>query len=169
MTQPKLSIIVAMDENRLIGRDGDLPWRLPNDLAHFKRTTMGKPMLMGRKTWESLPGRLPGRRHLVLTRDSGFEAEGAESFSTVDDAQRACQGEDELMVIGGGQIYASLLPQVSVLYLTRVHASLQGDTWFPEIDWSAWQLQSREHQSADERNSHDHSFELWVRKSRHDE
>ncbi len=154
-----------MDENRLIGRDGDLPWRLPNDLAHFKRTTMGKPILMGRKTWESLGRPLPGRRNLVLTRDVGRRAEGADVVSTLDAAALACDSADEIMVIGGAQIYALTLEKASRLFITHVHASIEGDTWFPVLNWDDWQEISRECHPADERNEFPHDFVEYIRKT----
>ena len=145
-TNPKLCAIVAMDRNRVIGREGDLPWRLPSDLKHFKRVTLGKPCLMGRKTWESLPFPLPGRPNLVLTRDAQYQAEGAKIFSDLNEMigtgyeLAGAAGVDEIMLIGGAQLYATLLPRCDRLYVTRVNASVEGDAVFPAIDSDEWAL-----------------------------
>lgn len=145
-TNPKLCAIVAMDRNRVIGKEGDLPWRLPSDLKHFKRVTLGKPCLMGRKTWESLPFPLPGRPNLVLTRNADYAAKGAEIFIDLKTmvgqgyelAGRA--GVDEIMLIGGAQLYKALLPHCDRLYITQVDAEVEGDAVFPEIDPTLWRL-----------------------------
>lgn len=145
-TNPKLCAVVAMDRNRVIGRDGDLPWRLPSDLKHFKRVTLGKPCLMGRKTWESLPFPLPGRPNLVLTRNAGYAANGAEVFSDMKAMVgkgyelAGALGVDEIMLIGGAQLYGTLLPDCDRLYVTRVDAEVDGDAVFPEIDPAVWHL-----------------------------
>jgi len=149
-TNPKLSAIVAMDNNRMIGREGDLPWRLPSDLKHFKRVTLGKPCLMGRKTWESLPFPLPGRPNLVLTRNPDYVAEKAEVFTDVKDMigrgyeLAGSVDVDEIMLIGGAQLYGALLPHCDKLYVTRVDAEVEGDAAFPEIDPKIWRLISEE-------------------------
>lgn len=156
----RISVVVAMDENGLIGADGDLPWRLPADLRHFKINTMGKPILMGRRTFESIGRPLPGRDNLVLTRDRGFAAEGVHRMAGLDAALAwaHAQGAQELAVIGGAQVYALALPRVQRLVLTRVHASFDGDTWFPALDWSEWRELARETHAADERHRYDFSF-----------
>jgi dihydrofolate reductase len=161
----RISIIVAMDENGLIGARNGLPWRLPNDLKHFKRTTLGKPVLMGRKTWESLGKPLPERQNLVMSRDTAFHPDGAKIVRTLDGALRLAEadGFEELMVIGGAQVYALALPRADTLYLTRVHARFEGDTWFPAVSWSEWLRESVEPQPADEKNPFPHSFEVWQR------
>lgn len=149
-TNPKLCAIVAMDNNNVIGRDGDLPWRLPSDLKHFKRVTLGKPCLMGRKTWESLPFPLPGRPNLVLSRNADYLAEGAEVFTDLPAMigqgfeLAGKSGVDEIMLIGGGQLYASLLPHCERLYVTQVDTEVQGDAVFPEISRDDWQMSSKE-------------------------
>jgi len=148
-TNPKLCAIVAMDRNNVIGREGDLPWRLPSDLKHFKRVTLGKPCLMGRKTWESLPFPLPGRPNLVLSRNEEYKAKGAEMFSDINAMVgqgfelAGASGVDEVMLIGGAQLYKTLLPRCDRLYVTRVDADVDGDAAFPEIDPNQWHL-SRE-------------------------
>ncbi|GAA5787178.1 dihydrofolate reductase [Chitiniphilus shinanonensis] len=144
-----LALIAAVARNRVIGVDNRLPWRLPDDLKRFKALTMGSPMLMGRKTFESLPGLLPGRRHLVVTRNPGWSAPGAETFPDLASA-RAAAGEGTLFVIGGGDIYRQALPLADTLYLTEVDLAPEGDAWFPEIPAGEWREQSREaHQQAD--------------------
>ena len=140
-----LSLVVAMSENRVIGRDGDLPWRLPNDLKHFKQVTMGKPIIMGRKTWGSLYVKpLPGRRNIVITRNAGYEAEGAETSDSLESALTLVAGESEVMVIGGAELFATALDTATRLHLTEVHAEIEGDTYFPDFDRSLWRETSRE-------------------------
>ncbi len=153
-----LSIISALADNRVIGHANTLPWRLPADLAHFKALTMGKPMLMGRKTWESLPGLLPGRRHIVLTRDTGYLAEGVEIVHSIEGALDRVGSENEIMLVGGANLYAQAIPLASRMYLTYVHTQARGDAWFPEFDRSQWIEMSRERHPADQKNPFDYSF-----------
>ena len=152
-----ISLIVAMDRNRLIGRNGDLPWRLPNDLKHFKRATLGKTILMGRKTWDSLGRPLPERDNWVLTRDPAFAAPGTRVFHDLDAALQAAAGA-ELMVIGGAELYRQALPKAQRLHLTEVDAELDGDTWFPEFDRAAWRVIAEEAHPADERHAWPYRF-----------
>ncbi len=152
-----LSFIVAMDRNRLIGRNGDLPWRLPNDLRHFKRNTLGKTVLMGRKTWTSLGRPLPERENWVLTRDTDFRAEGARVFHALD-AALAAHTDGELMVIGGAELYRQLLPRAQRIYLTEVEAELEGDAWFPQLDREAWVVKAEECHPSDERHAWPYRF-----------
>ncbi len=159
----RVSLIVAMDRNRLIGNDNQMPWRLPADLAHFKRVTMGKPMVMGRKTWESLGRVLPGRRHIVVTRQQGYTAAGIEVVSTLEEALTLLRGTEEIMVIGGAQIYAQMLPHADLLYITRIDAEFDGDTWFPKIDMQTWQLLSETAQNASEKNPYPYAFQIYAR------
>lgn len=133
-----ISIIVAIAQNNVIGRDNQLPWHIPNDLKHFKELTMGKPMLMGRKTFESIGRALPGRRNLILTRDKNFKAQGCEIYHSVEDALASIGDGEELMVIGGEQLFKGLLPHANRLYLTFIHDDIEGDTYFPEWDQSEW-------------------------------
>lgn len=139
---PRLTLIAAMDENRVIGADGGMPWHIPDDLAWFKRQTRGKPILMGRRTYESIGRALPQRRNFVLTRDASFRAPDIERVSDVDRAvERAgAAGAEELMVIGGAQVYALTLERAHTLLITRIEARYSGDTWFPHVDWSRWEL-----------------------------
>jgi dihydrofolate reductase len=154
---PQISLVVAMDEDRLIGVDGGLPWKLSNDLKHFKRVTLGKTVLMGRKTWASLGRPLPERENWVLTRDGSFKPAGARVFGKLDDALREA-GDRELMVIGGAELYRQTLPIAHRIFLTRVHAQLRGDTHFPEIDAAAWREIARDDHAADDRHAHAYSF-----------
>lgn len=150
--KPLISLIVAVANNGVIGVDNGLPWRLPADLQHFKSVTMGKPIIMGRRTWESLPGLLPGRRHIVITRNQDYRAEGCELVHSLDQALKTAGEAPEIMIVGGGGLYRQTLPRADRLYLTRVDVDLAGDTFFPEIDWREWQEVSRESHPADERN-----------------
>jgi len=154
----KLSIIVAMAANGVIGRDNKLPWHLPADLRHFKQTTMGKPILMGRKTRESIGRPLPGRSNIVITRDDSYRADGCVVVTSIAAALQAGSGHDELMVIGGAELYRQVLPDTETIYLTRIHETFEGDTFFPEIPNTEWHQLERLDHEADERNPHDYSF-----------
>lgn len=153
-----LSVIAALAENRVIGRDNALPWRLPADLAHFKRLTIGKPIIMGRRTWESLPGLLPHRTHVVVTRDRDYLAEGGFVVHSLDEAFEFAGDAPEMMVVGGAELYAQALPLATRLYLTYVHARLDGDAFFPEFSATDWQELEREDHHADARNPYAYSF-----------
>ena len=163
MTSPHISLIVAMDENRLIGADNKLPWHLPADLALFKRTTMGKPIIMGRKTFESIGKPLPGRRNIVITRDSGFQAPGCEISHGVDAALEICDTDDEVMLIGGASLYQQTLARASCMYITRIHHKFSGDTWFPEFSADSWNVVEQQNFAADESNPYPFSFVKYVR------
>ncbi len=161
-----LSLIAALGENRVIGVDNSMPWHLPGDFKYFKATTLGKPIIMGRKTWDSLGRPLPGRLNLVVSRQTDLALEGAEVFPSLEAAvQRAEawaleQGGDELMLIGGAQLYAQGLEQAERLYLTRVALSPAGDAWFPEFDANRWKLVSNLENPA-EGDKPAYSFEVW--------
>lgn len=155
--KPKVTLIVAVAENGVIGRDGTLPWRLPEDLRHFRRLTMGNTVLMGRKTWQSLGRPLDGRANWVLTRDPAFSAPGAQVFRDLD-AALAQPPQGQLLVIGGAELYRQALPLASRLELTRVHARVEGDTHFPDYDPAQWRETSRSDHVADERHAHAYSF-----------
>ncbi len=159
----ELSIIVAMDENRLIGSDNRLPWHLPADLAFFKRTTMGKPIVMGRKTFESIGKALPGRRNIVITRNPEYSADGVEIVHDIDAAMALCAASEEIMLIGGANLYAQTLPRATRLYITRIHHAFDGDTWFPELDENAWRVEKREDFDPDHGNPYPYSFIKFVR------
>ncbi|MDM3887368.1 dihydrofolate reductase [Pseudomonas sp. BCRC 81390] len=166
-TSLPLSLIAAHAENRVIGIDNSMPWHLPGDFKYFKATTLGKPIIMGRKTWDSLGRPLPGRLNIVVSRQTGLELAGAEVFGSLEEALvRAEQwarehGVDELMLIGGAQLYAQALEKglASRMYLTRVELSPEGDAWFPEFDPGQWKLVSSEAQA--EQGKPAYHFEIW--------
>ena len=147
-TTPRLTLIVARARNGVIGADGGLPWRLPEDLAFFKRTTMGHPIVMGRKTWESIGRPLPGRRSIVVTRNRQYAAAGAEVAHSLDEAIWRCAGTDEIFVIGGAQLYAEALPRADRLLLTEIEADFEGDTRLPLTTTDGWAEASRERHPA---------------------
>ncbi|MFM5317539.1 MAG: type 3 dihydrofolate reductase [Aeromonas veronii] len=162
----KISMIAAMAHDRVIGKDNQMPWHLPADLAHFKRVTLGKPVLMGRKTFESIGRPLPGRRNLVISRNPDYQAEGIEVVGSVEAALALLAGSsvEELMVIGGGHLYAEMLPSADCLYLTQIDLAVEGDTRFPAFDDGQWQRVDCESHPADEKNPHPYSFETWLRR-----
>ena len=160
----RVSIIAAMDRKGLIGNRNRLPWHLPADLAHFKRVTMGKPVLMGRKTYESIGRPLPGRKNIVLTRSANFDAEGVMAANTLEEALEDAAGADEVMVIGGSTIYELALPLADRLYITHVDDTFQGDAWFPEFDPGEWHIIDSEEHAADEKNASDYRFVTYQRK-----
>ncbi|HDZ8979152.1 MULTISPECIES: type 3 dihydrofolate reductase [Aeromonas] len=162
----KISMIAAMAHDRVIGKDNQMPWHLPADLAHFKRVTLGKPVLMGRKTFESIGRPLPGRRNLVISRNPDYQAEGIEVVGSVEAALALLAGSsvEELMVIGGGHLYAEMLPSADCLYLTQIDLAVEGDTRFPAFDDGQWQRVDCESHPADEKNPHPYSFETWQRR-----
>lgn len=146
------SFVVAMDRNRVIGRDNALPWKLPDDMAYFKRVTMGHAVIMGRRTWESIGRPLPGRRNIVVTRNRAYEAPGCTVVGSLDEAFRAAEGEAEACIIGGTSLFEESLPVADVLHLTEVDAAVEGDTWFPEFDRSEWVEHLVQDHPADERH-----------------
>jgi len=158
-----VSLIWAMDENRLIGRQNALPWHLPADLQWFKQNTLGKPILMGRKTYESIGRPLPGRTNIVLTRQQGLVIDGCTVVTSLDEAKLAVPEADEIMVIGGAEIYAALLPEAERLYVTQVHAECEGDAWFPAFDMQGWRESFREEHAADDRNPYPYDFVIMER------
>jgi dihydrofolate reductase len=158
------SLIVAAAENGVIGRGNRLPWHLPADLAHFKRTTLGHPVIMGRRTWESIGKPLPGRRNIVVSRTPGFAAPGCEVAPDLATAYARSQDEPEVFVIGGTQLYEAALPGADRIYLTRVLASVEGDARFPDLRPDAWHEESLGEHAADERNAHGLRFVLLERK-----
>ncbi|MFM5293430.1 type 3 dihydrofolate reductase [Aeromonas veronii] len=162
----KISMIAAMAHDRVIGKDNQMPWHLPADLAHFKRVTLGKPVLMGRKTFESIGRPLPGRRNLVISRNPDYQVEGIEVVGSVEASLALLAGSsvEELMVIGGGHLYAEMLPSADCLYLTRIDLAVEGDTRFPVIDDGQWQRVDCESHPADEKNPYPYSFEIWQRR-----
>ena len=158
-----ISIIVAMAENRVIGIENRLPWHLPGDMKWFRRHTLGKPILMGRKTFESLGRPLPERHNIVITGDTAYQAAGATVVHSIDAALRAAGDVPEVMIIGGESFYRQMLPQADRLILTLVHADVAGDAWFPEFDWSEWRETERGDHPADDSNPYAFSFLILER------
>lgn len=174
-----LSLIAAMSENRVIGRDGDLPWHLPADLKHFKATTRGHPVIMGRKTFESLDRPLPNRTNIVITRNPNYDVDGVIVVRSLDEALRVAEKqhdgaeptrsdddgdrEPEIFILGGEEIFRQALCRADRLYLTIVHAELDGDTFFPEIDEASWRTTDESHHPADEKNEHACTFQTLDR------
>jgi dihydrofolate reductase len=161
-----VSLIVAVSRNGVIGRDGGLPWRLPADLRHFKATTMGHHLVIGRATWDELGAPLPGRTIVVVTRNRDLAADGALVAHSLEEALELAAGDDEIFIGGGAEIYRQALDRglVDRLYVTRVHAEVEGDTFFPEVDWQGWLLADRVDHPADEKNPHPCSFERYDRR-----
>jgi dihydrofolate reductase len=159
----RLALIVAMAENRVIGRNNQLPWRIPADLRHFKALTLGKPVIMGRKTYESIGRPLPGRDNIVISADSGYQAEGCQVVHSVEQALEAAGSCEEAMIIGGANLYRQTLENADRLYLTLVKAEPEGDTWFPEIELQQWREIERQAHTADENNEYDYDFVVLER------
>lgn len=159
-----ISLIWAMDENRVIGLNNELPWRLPEDLKFFKRVTMGHPIAMGRKTFESIGKRLPGRENIVITRDENYRPEGCTVKNSIKEfLDYAKDKNEEVFVIGGAEIFKEVLPQADKLYLTMIHEQFEGDTYFPVFDLEKWELESREIGLKDEKNPYDYEFLIYKR------
>ena len=161
----RLSVLAAVADSGVIGRDNALPWHLPADLRRFKELTMGHPVIMGRLTYESIGRPLPGRRNLVLSRSPGLAIEGVEVLGSLELALEAVAEAAEAFVIGGAGLFAEALRHADRLYLTRVHARVDGDTHFPEVDTSRWQLVASEPHAADAANPLPFTFEVWDRSS----
>ena len=160
----RISLIVAVGRRNEIGKAGKMPWHLPADLKHFKRNTLGKPVLMGRKTLEAIGRPLPERRNLVLTRDAAFKAAGCDTVTSLDAAVQSVAGVPELMVIGGGEVYRLAWERADRVYLTRIQADVEGaDTFFPELEPRGWREVSREEHRADEKNPFDYAFLVFDR------
>ena len=162
--RPRVSLIVAMARNRVIGAGGRIPWYLPNELQLFKRITMGHPIIMGRKTYESIGRLLPGRTTIIVTRQSDYRVPGAIVAHSLDEAIARCRNEEEIFVIGGGELYRETLPRADRIYLTTVEAEPPGDTFMPEIDWSAWRETSAESFGTDEKHAYPYRFAVYDRK-----
>jgi dihydrofolate reductase len=167
--EPVIALVVAMGENRAIGRGGDLPWHLRSDMRYFRKITMGKPIVMGRRTFKSLPRVLDGRLNIVLTRDKGFVAPDAVMAHSLEEGLEAARhsarksGAGEIMVIGGEDVFRAVLPQASRIYLTAVHAAPDADTWFPELERKEWREVFREEHEPGEKDDHAFSFVVLER------
>ncbi len=163
--RPIISFIWGQDRNRLIGRDNALPWKLPADMAWFRKSTMGKPILMGRKTYESIGRPLPGRVNLILTRQTNLQIEGCTVVHSLGEAKSSVPEANEIMVMGGAEIYALLFDQAERLYITEIDAEFEGDAWFPEFDRSRWQEVFSESHHPDDKNVYPYSFRILERKA----
>nr|WP_298728812.1 type 3 dihydrofolate reductase [uncultured Steroidobacter sp.] len=158
-----LSIIVAVADNGVIGSGNQLPWRLPDDLKRFKALSLGKPIVMGRKTFDSIGRPLPGRLNIVISRRSGLEIPGCRVVTSIDEALAAAQPAPEIVIVGGADIYRQVLPSVQVIHLTRVHANVAGDVVFPELQPHEWREVAKEYHPADERHAHAFTFSTLER------
>jgi len=165
-----LSMIVATADDNVIGKDNDMPWHLPADLAYFKKVTLGKPIIMGRKTYESIGRALPGRRNIVISRDENYQADGIDTVTSVEqaialvdgsDGSDGSEGVEEIMVIGGGAIYKHCLPAAQRLYITHIKAKIDGDTQFPNYDDGSWNKVASEVRASDEKNAYVLDFSVY--------
>src|SRR5690625_3899390 len=161
--RPLITQVVAMTETRVIGRDNDLPWHLPADLAHFKQTTLGKPIIMGRKAHEAIGRPLPERHNIVMTRNQAYTADGCTVVHSAEQAIEAAGSVAEIAVIGGEDIYRLFLPITDLIHLTLLHAEIEGDTWFPELDEHNWRLAEARERPADENNPYQMTFQRLER------
>ncbi|MDB5208582.1 MAG: dihydrofolate reductase [Flavisolibacter sp.] len=161
-----LSLLVAASENNVIGKDNQLPWHLPNDLKYFKNLTWGMPILMGRKTFESIGKALPGRKSIVITRNSDWQHDGVDVVHSIEEAVAEAEsfGVKEIFVVGGADIFKTALPDANRIYLTRIHQDFDGDVYFPELNKTEWVLMSSRFCEADEKNKYDHTYQVWERK-----
>lgn len=158
----KISLIVAKSKNNVIGNNNQLPWHLPADLAHFKSITMGKPIIMGRKTYDSIGKPLPGRRNIIISRNKKLKLAGCDVFHSIDDALNAVKTEQEVMIIGGANLYLQALSRANTIYLTVIDAEFSGDTFFPELNNNEWKLTLEEKHFKDERNKYNYFFQVWT-------
>ena len=158
-------MIAAMTEDRVIGIKNTLPWKLPNDMKWFRQNTMGKPIIMGRKTFESFGAKaLPGRTNIIISRDENYQAKDSVVVHSIDEALKAAGDAEEVMIIGGASFYEQMLPRADRLYLTLVEADIEGDAWFPAFDMAEWKQLKRESHPADEKNAYPHTFLILERK-----
>jgi dihydrofolate reductase len=158
-----ISLIAAMDRNRLIGCDNGLPWHLPDDFKHFKAITMGKPVIMGRKTFESIGKPLPGRKNIVLSR-TGFKASGIKVVPDIDQALTEANDAEEVMIIGGANLYRQMIDRADRMYLTQVDGQFTGDAWFPEFGLDEWEIISTNHYQSNAKNNYDFNITVYSRR-----
>ena len=161
------SVIAAVAQNHIIGKDNDLPWHLPDDMKFFKQTTKGHTLIMGRKSFEALGKPLPGRRHIIITRKKDYQPEGVEVVHSLSEALMAAPHPDwpnEVFITGGAEIYGLALSVCNKMYITHVHGSVEGDTYFPAIDWQYWQLQSEAYHIRDDKHAYSFCFSVYDRK-----
>jgi dihydrofolate reductase len=158
-----ISMIVAMDENGLIGKNNSLPWHLPNDLKYFKRITIGNTIVMGRKTYESIGKPLPGRKNVILTRNKNYTIDNATIINSPDMVQQLAS-IDDVFIIGGAELFSSLIGITDKLYITKIHEKFEGDVYFPSINWDDWVIESVEKGTVDDNNIYQHDFYIYKRK-----
>ncbi|MFD1737193.1 dihydrofolate reductase [Bacillus salitolerans] len=157
----KVSLMVAMDKNRVIGKDNDIPWRLPRDWEYVKKTTMGNPIILGRKNFESIGKALSKRRNIVLTRDKELSFKGYEMAHSIEEVFELCKNEEEIFIFGGEEIYKMFMPYVVKMYITNIHEEFEGDTFFPEVEYSQWKEVSVEKGITDNKNPHIYYFHIY--------
>ncbi|NIK11018.1 dihydrofolate reductase [Alkalibacillus almallahensis] len=157
------SMIVAMDENHVIGLDQGMPWHLPNDLKYFKSVTSQSTIVMGRKTFESIGRPLPKRHNIILTRQKDFNPEGCTVIHSWEELQEVVSSNEHVFIIGGAALFAEALSFADYMYITHIHSTFEGDTYFPEVDWSKWELVERTEGETDEKNQHAHTFSVYKR------
>lgn len=160
----KITLVVAAAENNAIGKNNQMPWHLPNDFKYFKKSTIGHSIVMGRKTFESIGKPLPERRNIILTRDQQYQNPEIDIANSIGEVLTYCRDEREIFIIGGADIFKQALPLAQKVLLTRVHATIDGDTFFPELAASEWELVSQEEHKKDEKHAYDYTFEVWQRK-----
>lgn len=162
----RVSLLLAASENNVIGKDNKLPWHLPDDLKYFKNLTWGLPILMGRKTFDSIGKPLPGRKSIVITRNGAWQHEGVDVVHSIEDAIQKAEGygAKEIFVIGGAEIFETALPTANRIYLTSIHHQFDGDVFFPQINEEEWQVVSSRFCEKDEKNAFDHTYQVWERK-----
>ena len=160
-----IEYVVAMSENRVIGRKNDLPWRLPKDLKHFKATTLGHAILMGRKTYESIGRPLPDRTNIILTSDPAYIAPGCLVVTSLEEALEMAQAFERFMVVGGAKVYEQFLPYVDIIHMTVVHQTLEGDAYFPELDPKEWDEKELENHTQDDKHEYAFSFKYLHRRT----
>lgn len=163
MSNTKITLIAAATENNVIGKDNKMPWHMPNDFKYFKQTTLGHSVVMGRKTFESLGKALPERRNIVLTKDQDWSAENVDVANSIDELLNYCRDEREIFIIGGAKIYEQTLPLASKVLLTRIHAHIDGDAYFPALPADEWKLVRSERHEKDDRHAYDYTFEVYER------
>lgn len=161
----RISLIVAIDKNRVIGKDNDLPWSIPNDWEYVIKTIEGYPIVMGRKTLESLGGALPNRRNIVLTRDKTIDFENCEIVHSIEAVFDLCKGEEEIFIFGGEYIYKIFLPYVDKMYITKIHHEFDGKVFFPKVNFDEWEETFVEKGLKNEENPYDYYFHIYQRKS----
>lgn len=158
----KIILVVAKSKNNVIGQHNQLPWHLPADLAHFKKITLGKPIVMGRKTFDSIGKALPGRRNIIISRNKNFSAAGCDVFHSVAEALSALKNEKEIMIIGGANLYQQFLDRAQGIYMTVIDAEFEGDTFFPALNLQHWHLVSAQKYLPDAKNQYAYEFQEWT-------